>query len=248
MTRGRFALTVAPMRSAAGIAAAAAVAVGMGVAAAPAAADPVVVELYTSQGCEECWRANSVLMEVAERPDVLALTFAVDYWDYLGWPDSFAQPEFTERQQRHMRSLRLRMLRTPQVVVDGEAHASGLDHAAVVSLVEAHRRTPRGAPDVQVISSGRRAAVASGRLPAGGADVWLVRYDPRPLTVTVTRGENRGRTVPHHNVVRELVRLGSWTGRARTFRLPPPSAPGLKTTVLVQARRQGRLLAVADPS
>src|SRR3712207_3898755 len=115
------------MRRAAGVAAAIAVGVGWVAAAGPAAADPVVIELYTSQGCEECWRANQVLMDLAERPNVLALTFAVDYWDYLGWPDSFAQPAFTERQDRYRRALRLRMLGTPQVVVDGQAHATGLD-------------------------------------------------------------------------------------------------------------------------
>ena len=235
------------MKSFAGIAAALAAGVGLAAAAVPAAADPVLVELYTSQGCEECWKANEVLVDIAERPDVLALTFPVDYWDYLGWTDSFAHPAFTSRQEQYMRSLRLRMLRTPQVIVDGEAHASGLDAAAVESLIDAHRGGPRGAPDAQIIYRGTRVAVASGSLPPGGADVWMVRYDPRPLNVTVTRGENRGRTVPHRNVVRELVRVGSWTGRARMFRLPPPAAPGLKTTVLVQARRSGHMIAVADP-
>ena len=235
------------MKRAAGVAAAIAVGVGWAAAAGPASADPVVVELFTSQGCEECWRANGVLMDLAERSDVLALTFAVDYWDYLGWPDSFAQPEFTDRQETYMRSLKLRTLRTPQVIVDGQAHASGLDKAGVLSLIQAHRGSPRGAPDARVISRGRRALVGAGRLPPGGADVWLVRYDPRPVSVTVTRGENRGRTVPHRNVVRQLVRLGSWSGRVRTFRRPPPSGSGLKTTVLVQARRSGRLLAPADP-
>ena len=235
------------MRLAAGIAAAAAVGVGWGAAAGAAVADPVVVELYTSQGCEECWRANTILMEVVERPNVLGLTFPVDYWDYLGWRDSFAQPAFTARQERYMRSLRLRMLRTPQVIVDGQAHASGLDKAGVTSLIEAHRGAPKGAPDAQIISRGRRVAVAAGRVPPGGADVWLVRYDPRPLNVTVTRGENRGRTVPHRHVVRELVRLGAWSGRPSTFRLPAATARGLKTTVLVPARRPARGLAAADP-
>ena len=235
------------MKSVVRIAAAAAASVGLAAAAASAAADPVVVELYTSQGCEECWRANEVLVNLAEEPNVLPLTFAVDYWDYLGWRDSFAQPAFTARQEQYMRSLKLRMLRTPQIVVDGEAHASGLDEAGVASLIDAHRGGPPGAPDAQIIYRGTRVAVAAGRLPAGGADVWMVRYDPRPLNVTVTRGENRGRTVPHRNVVRELVRVGSWTGRARMFRLPPPTAPGLKTTVLVQARRSGQMIAVADP-
>jgi hypothetical protein len=239
------ALTVAPMKRIGAIALAVALCAGLSAPARPAAADPVVVELYTSQGCEECWRANSVLMDLAERPDVLALTFAVDYWDYLGWPDSFARPEFTDRQESYMRAMRLRMLRTPQMIVDGTAQASGLDRTAVLSLVDAHKGTPAGAPDAGFMSRGRRAWVGDGRAPRGGADVWLVRYDPRPLTVAVTRGENRGRTVPHRNVVRELVRLGSWTGRARSFWLPPPSAPGLRSAVLVQGRRDGRLLAAS---
>ena len=235
------------MRRITALALALAVGVPPAAVARPAQADPVVVELYTSQGCEECWRANEVLMDVAEREDVLALTFAVDYWDYLGWRDSFAQPAFTDRQESYMRAMGLRMLRTPQVIVDGSAHASGLDRTGVLSLVDAHRGGAPGAPDVQIIYRGSRAAVASGRVPKGGADVWLVRYDPRPLNVTVTRGENRGRTVPHRNVVRELVRLGPWVGRARLYRMPGPSEPGLKTTVLVQARLTGQLLAVADP-
>ena len=235
------------MKRVAGVAAAIAVGVGWAAAAGPAAADPVVVELYTSQGCEECWRANALLMELAERPNVLPLTFAVDYWDYLGWEDSFAQPAFTQRQDLYRRALRLRMLGTPQVVVDGQAHATGLDDAAVDSLIRAHRGTAKGAPDAQIISRGRRAAVAAGRVPPGGADVWMIRYDPRELNVTITKGENRGRVVPHRNVVRELVRLGSWTGKPRSYRLPRAAAPGLKTTVLVQARRTGRVLAAADP-
>ena len=235
------------MRRTAAFALALAVGVTPAAVARPAAADPVVVELYTSQGCQECWRANEILMELAERPNILALTFPVDYWDYLGWEDSFAQPAFTQRQDHYRRALRLRMLGTPQVVVDGQAHATGLDEAAVDSLVRAHRGTPKGAPDAQIISRGRRAAVAAGRVPPGGADVWLVRYDPRELNVTITKGENRGRTVPHRNVVRELVHLGAWTGRPRIFRLPRANAPDLKTTVLVQARRTGGVLAVADP-
>ena len=117
----------------------------------------------------------------------------------------------------------------------------------MTSLIQAHRGTPKGAPDVQIISRGRRAAVAAGRVPAGGADVWMIRYDPRELNVPITRGENRGRVVPHRNVVRELVRLGPWAGAPRGYRLPRALSPGLKTTVLVQARRTGRILAAADP-
>jgi hypothetical protein len=104
-------------------------------------------------------------------------------------------------------------------------------------------RTPRPAGP-QLDLAGGQASVGPGSAPAGGADVWLVRYDPRTVPVPIRKGENNGRTLPHKNVVHELVRIGRWNGRAASFRLPPAAA-GLSTAVLVQAPNGGPILAAA---
>jgi len=139
---------------------------------------PVVVELFTAQGCSSCLTANTLVSELAGRTDVLALTFGVDYWDYLGWPDTFARPEFTERQRAYARKLALREVYTPQVVIDGRVQASGVKGEAVEALVAAALKAPTNPPDMLFMGT-RRVAVGSGPVPRGGADVWLIRYDPR---------------------------------------------------------------------
>lgn len=202
----------------------------------------VVVELFTAQGCSSCGKANTLVSELAERPDVLALTFAVDYWDYLGWPDTFARPEFTERQRAYARRLALREVYTPQVVIDGEVQASGVKGDAVEALVAAALKSPAWPPDMQFMGT-RRVAVGSGRAPRGGADVWLIRYDPREQEVTPRRGDNRGQTIVQRNVVREVVRLGAWRGSPTAYRMPVSEIEGLSTVVIVQAPKGGKIIA-----
>ncbi|MCR5873764.1 DUF1223 domain-containing protein [Phenylobacterium sp. J426] len=210
-----------------------------------AAKSPVLVELYTAQGCASCAEANVHLGKLAERPGVVALTFPVDYWDYLGWTDTFAQPEFTERQKAYVTRLKLREPYTPQVVIDGREEAPGLKTAEVDRLVRAATSAPRNAPDMQFIGP-RRVDVGSGRVPAGGAEVWLIRYDPRAVETVVKAGDNRGETVVQRNLVREIQRLGSWRGRPQAYRLNEASDEGLKTVVVVQAANGGRVVGVAQ--
>jgi len=210
-------------------------------AAAHAAKPPVVVELYTAQGCGSCKDANALVGKLAERPGVLALTFPVDYWDYLGWTDTFAQPEFAERQKAYVAKLALREPYTPQVIVNGRAQAPGLKTDAVERLVRDAGRAPLNGPDIRFVSP-RRADVGSGRVPKGGAEVWMIRYDPREQEVAVKSGDNKGQTVVQHNVVREMSRLGSWRGRPTAYRLPKAADEGLKTVIVVQAARGGRIL------
>ena len=212
----------------------------------PAAArPPVLVELFTAQGCASCAEANAHVGKLAERPGVLALTFPVDYWDYLGWTDTFAKPEFTERQKAYVTRLKLREPYTPQVVVDGREEAPGLKTAEVDRLVRAAASAPRDPPDTKFIGP-RRGDVGSGRRPPGGAEVWLIRYDPREVETPVKGGDNRGETVVQKNVVREIARLGSWRGRPQAYRLTTPSDEGLRTVVIVQGVRGGRVVAVAQ--
>ncbi len=208
--------------------------------AAPAV--PVVVELYTAQGCADCPAANELMLKLAEEPGVIALTFPVDYWDYLGWRDSFAKPEFSERQHAFMKSMKLRDVYTPQVVVDGRAQMNGLKPDDVDAAVKAAQGDPGARPEIAPLGKSQ-VEIGSGRVPAGGAFVWLVRYAPEVRDVTVTRGENKGRVIRQGDVVRELIKLGPWHGASKALRLPKPSDPALKTVVLIQSAKTGRILA-----
>jgi hypothetical protein len=215
-------------------------------AGAAAAKPPVLVELFTAQGCGSCDDANPYFARLAERPGVLALTFSVDYWDYLGWTDTFAQPAFTERQRAYVTRLKLREPYTPQVVVGGETETQALKSAEVDRLVREAARTQQNPPDVRFIGP-RRVDVGSGRAPRGGAEVWLVRYNPSEVETSVKAGDNRGETLVQRNIVRQLDRLGVWTGRPKAFRVPPASEDGLRMALIVQAPRGGRVIAVAQP-
>jgi hypothetical protein len=213
---------------------------------AAAAKTPVVVELFTAQGCASCGEANAFVAKLADRPGVLALTFPVDYWDYLGWADTFAKPEFTDRQKAYVAKLALREPYTPQVVVDGRAEAAGLKTDRVEKLVTEAANAPHNPPDIQFVGD-RRVYVGQARAPKGGGEVWLVRYDPREQEVAVKSGDNKGQTIGQKNVVREITRLGAWRGKPVAFRLPAASEDGLKTVVLVQGGRGGRVIVAGEP-
>jgi hypothetical protein len=214
--------------------------------AAAVAKTPVVVELYTAQGCGACGEANAYVAKLAERPGVLELTFPVDYWDYLGWTDTFAKPEFAERQKAYVAKLSLREPYTPQVVIDGRLQATASKSERVDKLVAEAAKAPHDPPDLRFISAGKRIDVGSGKAPKGGAEVWLVRYDPREQDVAVKSGDNKGQTIVQKNVVREVKRLGAWRGRPVSFRLPAAPEDGLKTVILVQAAHGGRILGVGQ--
>ncbi len=201
---------------------------------------PTVVELYTAQGCSACPQANALLQELAGRKDVLALTFPVDVWDYLGWADTFAKPEFSARQRAYVARFKLRELYTPEMVVGGRRETLGFDRDKVQALIHAAPALRVGSgPRVRASADGTRVTVGSAAPLRGGGEVWLVRYDPQERTVKVRAGENTGKTLVEQNLVRELVRLGAWSGRARTYRLPAAGAEGLETVILLQGDRGG---------
>src|SRR5688572_15512580 len=135
-------------------------------AGAAAAKAPVLVELFTAQGCRSCTGANENLSRLAERPGVLALAYSVDYWDYLGWTDTFAKPEYAERQKAYVTRLKLREPYTPQVVIDGREEAQGLKMPEVDRLVRAAAAAPRNPPDIRFVGS-RRVDVGSARSVKG---------------------------------------------------------------------------------
>ncbi len=209
----------------------------------PPARAPVVVELFTAQGCQACPQANALLQELTDKPGVLALTFPLDVWDYLGWADTLAKPEFTARQKAYVARFKLRELYTPEMVVQGRRETLGFEREKVMALL-ARAQAP-AAPRVKFSPQGTRVTVGPGPAPPGGADVWLVRYDPVERTVKVRSGENKGKTVVQQNVVRDLQRLGGWTGRLRTYRLPTAADASSNTVVLVQGAKGGPMLAAA---
>jgi hypothetical protein len=211
---------------------------------------PVVVELFTAQGCASCNAADTLIGKLADRADVIALTWPVDYWDYLGWADTFAKPQFTDRQRAYERRLGLRDVYTPQIVVDGAAQVSGDDGAAVTDLVSkaADKPADKGAkragaaPQIVFLKAGR-VAVGAARRPGAPAEVWLIRYDPKVRDVEVRAGDNRGAKVSETNVVREAIRLGRWSGRAVVFKAPGEDHDDLRAVVIVQQARGGPILA-----
>jgi hypothetical protein len=198
-----------------------------------------VIELFTSQGCSSCPPSNDNLAVLAKRPDVLALSFGVTYWDYLGWSDTFASPANNDRQVDYVRALRLRAPYTPQMVINGRADTVG-GRLGDISRIARSLPLPAAGPSITTSASG----ITLGASAIGqGAGVWLVRYDPRTIQVPVQRGENTGKTLPHTNVVRELVRVGTYQGRSLTITLPARANPLLKSAILVQSGIGGPIVA-----
>jgi hypothetical protein len=205
--------------------------------AAVATADyPAVVELFQSQGCSSCPPANTNVNAISDRPNVLTLSFAVTYWDKLGWKDRFAQQAFTERQWGYARA-GTGEVATPQVIVNGRAAIVGQDRTELDRLIASSGR-PLGGPAIS--TDGDRLSIAGGR---SGATVWLVEYDPANREVPIRAGENSGRTLPHRHIVTRLVKLGDTAEQPRTYALPPLGAAGLQSAILVQINGGGPIVA-----
>ena len=217
--------------------------IGAGLAAGgEASAGPTVVELFTSQGCSSCPPADANLITVSEQPDVLAFSFGVTYWDYLGWQDTFAKPEFTQRQLVYESPLGHPGAFTPQIVVNGRKDVIGNNLAELQDLIdqEAPLSAARVEPGIEI--TGDTVTIGAAPPPQRVADVWLVRYDPRITEVPVARGENRRRVLPIKNAVRSLTRLGGWNGAAVALPVPP-AEEGLESAILVQMNLGGEILA-----
>ena len=207
----------------------------------PALADarhPTVVELFQSQGCSDCPPANANVLALSDRRDILTLSLGVTYWDNLGWKDTFASPQYTRRQWEYAHAFHRREVFTPEVVVNGRADVIGSDRSELEALIAREQRKV-DTPQVDVSNGAVRLSTGA---PNMSADVWLVRYDPNLVEVPIQAGENEGRTLPHKNVVKELIKLGRWSGKSETFQIPPASEPGLRSAVLVQDGPGGAIL------
>lgn len=207
--------------------------------------DPVVVELFTSQGCSSCPPADAFLSVLAERDDVIALGFHVDYWDYIGWRDVFGSPAFSARQKGYARTAGRRSIYTPQMIVQGDRDVVGNHPMDVTDLINSYRDQPKvvsltlkrqGDQRVQI------SAVAKGD-PGGPLVVQLIRYDPE-AQVEVTRGENAGHKLTYSNIVTDWRILGEWD--ARTPYTAEVQAEGEKpVVVLIQHKGPGAIEAAA---
>ncbi|MEO7814179.1 MAG: DUF1223 domain-containing protein [Sphingomicrobium sp.] len=199
---------------------------------------PVVVELYQSQGCSSCPPANANLNAVAGKKGVLALSFAVTYWDQLGWKDQFAKPQYTQRQWDFANTSGRGNVATPQVIVNGSGNMTGADKAHFARLLSVGG--PKGGPAIGIDGNGVTIGAGKGAQPA---TVWLVRYDPRTRNVAIRAGENGGRTLPHRNIVTELRALGRWSGAAARFGVTPSADKALLSAILVQQGTGGPIVA-----
>lgn len=207
---------------------------------------PVVVELYTSQGCSSCPPADAYFgKELVGRDDVIALALHVDYWDYIGWKDDFASPAYSERQRNYARAANKRSVYTPQMVIAGEDHVVGNRPADVQGNLS--KNSGQGSHiDLDVARNGDRLTIelsseTSGRDPMV---VQVVRYSPKE-TRNIKRGENAGRTLSYHNIVTSWEEVGTWNGRRdKTISTRVPGDEPV--VVIVQREGFGPIMAAAE--
>jgi hypothetical protein len=218
------------------------------------ASDPAkaVVELYTSQGCSSCPKADAVFGRLAERDDIITISWGVDYWDYLGWRDTAARPEFTARQKAYAKVLGYGMVYTPQAVVNGVTHVNGSDEAKIERAIDGNAKAFAAARvPVHLSVAGDKVVIGVEAAPKGvsakEATVWLASIAHR-VEVPITRGENRGKTIVYSNVARRLIPVGTWTGRPMTVRLDRHSFMGGdadRVAVLLQQGHGGPIVGAA---
>ena len=204
---------------------------------------PVVVELFTSQGCHSCPPADVILGELAERDDVLPLGFHVTYWDRLGWPDTLGLEEGTARQERYAAYLGSGRIYTPQMMVHGQIDVVGSQRGRVEKALAIMRDNLPEGPAIDVQDN--RVSIGAG---SEAATVWLAAYDD-VHEVVIDRGENAGKTLSYYNSVRELAEVGSVEGRALALDLPlarfnEEGRAGV--AILVQRKSDGAILSAAN--
>ncbi len=221
------------------------------IAAAPIHAEAAkrVIELFTSQGCPKCPPADRLIAEFAKEPDTIALSFAVNYWDFVGWKDTLASPVFTARQHAYAVARGDRQIFTPQAIVDGRGVEPGADKAAILrdadTIVKRH-----GALRVPIALQERAGRlevhIGAGSLE-GPAALYVLRV-VRSKTVQIGRGENSGRSVTYANAVRAMTKLGDWNGESADYSMIELKGDGEEYVVLLQAgppERPGTILAAA---
>lgn len=211
-----------------------------------------VVELFTSQGCSSCPPADEVLAKLDRNPEIIALSFPVDYWDYLGWKDTFATPRNTERQRGYAKARGDGAIYTPQAVINGVAHVNGAretDIAAAIDTTAGDPKLPR--VPIRFWQERNTLNVAVGPSPDGkpvkDATIWLgvVQHSG---SVPIKSGENAGKSITYTNIVRDISPIGLWKGQALRIQIPRGAVmmpETQKTVVLIQEGRAGPIIGAA---
>jgi hypothetical protein len=211
-----------------------------------------VYELFTSQGCSNCPAADAILGRLSKRTDIIALTFPVDIWDYLGWRDTLARPEFSDRQQAYARVLGDGMVYTPQAVVNGLVQVNGGSDDRVARAIEkAGKLFAAARVPVSLSSADGRLVIDIAAAPNGAAvkeaTVWLAAITSH-VKVPVGRGENKGRTLAYSNVVSRLMPIGTWDGTEMVVHIDRRSflyGNADRCAVLLQQGRGGPIVGAA---
>lgn len=201
----------------------------------------VLVELFTSQGCSSCPPADAFLADLTKDQGVIPLALHVDYWDYIGWNDTFAQEKFTKRQYKYAKANADSMVYTPQMIVSGQIRVKGHDSAAVLAGISATTSPitltlTRQGDDVLI------SAASDQPLPRDIV-VELVRYFPK-MTVQIERGENRGQAISYHNIVTSWQNVGAWSGKS-PLALTTRAVGDDPIVVILQQQGPGAVLAAA---
>jgi hypothetical protein len=212
---------------------------------------PIVVELFTSQGCSSCPPADKYFGELAKRPDIIALAFHIEYWNYIGWTDAYSKPWATRRQRDYQAAMKLRYVYTPEMVIQGETEGIASEPAAIEPMIRAAEAKRRPHPNLTLRwrdDGALVAGVGDGQSPQGEpATLWLVGFD-KMHTMAISAGENAGKTSWDHHAVRSFRRLGSWAGYSEELIIPPDEAKNLGdygAAVLLQLNGSGPILTAA---
>jgi hypothetical protein len=211
-----------------------------------------VIELFTSQGCSSCPPADALLKTYAAKPGILALEMPVDYWDYLGWKDTFASPKNTERQRNYAKARGDGHIYTPQAVINGMLHVNGASMGAIeTALTDTETKLAIERVPLSVWTERGSIVIQAGAAPDGAAikeaTIWLAVIQ-KTAEVSVAQGENKGKTLSYTNVVRELTPVGTWTGTPIRVQLARSALmrPQLETVaVLLQNGKAGPIIAAA---
>ena len=215
------------------------------------AGEPVLIELFTSQGCSSCPPADRLLRELGAREDVIALAYHVDYWDYLGWEDAFGQRAFSKRQHSYSQRVnreyiggRYRGAFTPELVIAGSDSLVGSARKIIEKRIAAHSRAPTPATiSLRRDGGAIRVEIASRGKPAPRVRVMLATYVPS-ATVRISRGENAGKTIDYSNIVTDLRKIGEWDGTAPvTVAARDVEGPAV---IFLQRGEAGRIIACAQ--